>query len=631
MPAQVDFSTIPELFTRLVNRYRGTDRTVLRHKPNDTWLDISWDDLEMRVHALAGFLHKQGVRPGDRVAILSENRPEWVIADLATQILGAVNVSIYNTLPASKVGYILRDSGAKWAVVSVPVQRKKLEAVTDDCPALEGIVVMSEPPDNPPETMVQWDDALDQGATYWEQHADALRTLGTNVSPNDTSALIYTSGTTGDPKGVVLSHHNFCANAKGALQHIPFYETDHHLSFLPLCHAFERTAGYIAVMAAGATISYAESIEALTQNLLEVQPTVLISVPRVFEKVYSRVREKAEGGSAIQQRVFDWAVRTGQRYAAAEQDGGAGLLLRAQQKLAHKLVFSALHEKLGGNLRFAVSGGAALPKEIGTFFQAAGIVIAEGYGLTETAPVIAANPLEAPRYGTVGHLLPNVTVAIKDLQTDEPIGTLSGTDYPSACTTDEGEIVVKGPNVMQRYWQRPEETRGAFDADGWYHTGDVGRFVEGYLQVTDRIKHMIVSQGGKNIYPGPIEEHFKTQGPFDQMVVLGDDRPFLTALIVPDFEAVRMHGRDMDERDHPGDNEALIEERWVERLFSNTINAYNRQASAYEKIRAFQLVAEPFTVENGMLTPTLKTKRRIIESAYADEIEAMYERFTKRG
>ena len=631
MSAQVDFATIPELFTRLANRYRGHNRTVLRHKPADTWIDISWEELEARVQALAGFLHKQGVRPGDRVAILSENRPEWAITDLATQILGAVNVSIYNTLPDAKVGYILRDSEAKWVVPSVPVQRKKVEAVADECPDLEGILVMSELPDNPPETMVQWDDALDQGATYWDQHADLLRTLGTDVSPSDTSALIYTSGTTGDPKGVVLSHDNFCANVKDALQHIPFYETDHHLSFLPLCHAFERTAGYTAVLAAGAKISYAESIEALTQNLLEVQPTVLISVPRVFEKVYSRVREKAEEGSAIQQRVFDWAARTGQRYAEAEQNGGAGMFLRIQQKLAHKLVFSALHEKLGGNLRFAVSGGAALPKEIGTFFQAAGIVIVEGYGLTETAPVLSANPLEAPRYGTVGHVLRSVTVAIKDLQTDAPVGTLSGTDYPSSLTTEEGEIVVKGPNVMERYWQRPEETRGAFDSDGWYHTGDVGRFVDGYLQVTDRIKHMIVSQGGKNIYPGPIEEHFKTKAPFDQMVVLGDDRPFLTALIVPDFESVRMQGRDMDEPDHPGDNEALVEERWVDRIFSKAINAYNRQASAYEKIRAFHLVAEPFTVENGMLTPTLKAKRRIIKQQYADEIDAMYERFTQRG
>jgi len=461
MPAQVDFTTIPELFTRLVNRYRGHHRTVLRHKPVDTWLDISWEELEARVHALAGFFYKQGVRPGDRVAILSENRPEWAIADLATQLLGAVNVSIYNTLPEAKVSYILRDSGAKWVVPSVPVQRKKVEAIADECPDLEGMLVMSELPGNPPDMMVQWEDARDAGQTYWSQHADALQQLGTNVSPADTSALIYTSGTTGDPKGVVLSHRNFCANVKDALQHIPFYETDHHLSFLPLCHAFERTAGYTAVLAAGAKISYAESIEALTQNLLEVQPTVLISVPRVFEKVYSRVREKAEEGSAIQQRVFDWAVRTGQRYAEAEQDGGAGLLLQAQQKLAHKLVFSALHEKLGGNLRFAVSGGAALPKEIGTFFQAAGIVIAEGYGLTETAPVISANPAEAPRYGTVGHLLPSMTVAIKDLHTDVPIGTLSGTDYPSSLTTEEGEIVVKGPNVMERYWQRPEETRGA--------------------------------------------------------------------------------------------------------------------------------------------------------------------------
>ena len=631
MPAQVDFATIPELFTRLVDRYRGDDRTVLRHKPNDTWLDISWEELETHVHALAGFLHEQGVRPGDRVAILSENRPEWAITDLATQILGAVNVSIYNTLPESKVSYILRDSGAKWVVPSVPVQRKKVTAIADECPSLEGILVMSALPDDPPGFMTQWDDALSAGASYWAEHADTLRTLGTDVSPNDTSALIYTSGTTGDPKGVVLSHRNFCANAKEALDRVSFLSTDHHLSFLPLCHAFERTAGYTAVLAAGAKISYAESIEALTQNLSEVQPTVLISVPRVFEKVYSRIREKAEDGSAIQQSIFKWAVGVGERYAEAEQDGGAGLLLSLQQKAAHQLVFSKLHDKLGGRLRFAASGGAALPKEIGRFFQAAGIVIAEGYGLTETAPILSVNPLEAPRYGTVGHLLPSVTVAIKDLQTDEPIGVLSGTDYPSSLTTEEGEIVAKGPNVMERYWQRPEETRGAFDTEGWYHTGDVGRFVDGYLQVTDRIKHMIVSQGGKNIYPGPIEEHFKTQAPFNEVVVLGNDRPFLTALIVPDFEAVRMHGRDMDEPDHPNDNEALVDERWVDRLFSKAVDTYNQQASAYEKIRAFHLVSEPFTVENGMLTPTLKTKRRIVESAYADEIEAMYERFNRRG
>ncbi|MES3630096.1 MAG: long-chain fatty acid--CoA ligase [Longimonas sp.] len=631
MPAQVEFETIPQLFTRLVDHYRGNERTVLRHKPDDTWLDISWEELEKRVQSMAGFLHKQGVRPGDRVAILSENRPEWAITDLATQILGGINVSIYNTLPASKVAYILNDSGAKWVIVSVPVQRKKVEAVLDECPALEGIVVMSALPDGAPDAMVHWEEALQAGHSYWKSHRETLRKLGRDVSPSDTSALIYTSGTTGDPKGVMLSHRNFCVNAKGALDRVSFHSTDHHLSFLPLCHAFERTAGYTAVLAAGAKISYAESIEALTQNLTEVKPTVLISVPRVFEKVYSRVREKAEQGSAIKQGIFNWAVGVGERYAEAEQDGSAGLLLSMQQKLAHKLVFSELHKKLGGNLRFAASGGAALPKEIGRFFQAAGIVIAEGYGLTETAPVLSVNPLEAPRFGTVGHIVPDVTVAIKDLNDDSPIGTLSGNDYPSSLTTEEGEIVVKGPNVMEAYWKRPEETRGAFDADGWYHTGDVGRFVDGYLQVTDRIKHMLVSQGGKNIYPGPIEEYFKTKAPFDQVVVLGDDRPFLTALIVPDFDAVRLQARDSGEPEHRDDNEALVEERWVDRLFSKHISAYNKQAPAHEKIRAFHLVAEPFTVENGMLTPTLKNKRRVIEDEYADEIDAMYERFARRS
>ena len=633
MPAKVAFSTIPELFTRLVDEYRGQSRTVLRYKSKTTeqWEDISWEALEAQVQAFAGFLHAQGIRPGDRVAILSENRPEWVITDLATQILGAVNVSIYNTLPASKVGYILRDSGAQWVVASVPVQRKKVEAIAGECPDLQGITVMSDLPDDAPDFMTHWDEAQRSGETYWREHQNALAHLGRDVRPSDTSALIYTSGTTGDPKGVVLSHRNFCENAKAALDRVPFNANDHHLSFLPLCHAFERTAGYTAVLAAGATISYAESIEALTQNLLEVNPTVLISVPRVFEKVYSKIRDKVDSGSALKARIFEWAVDTGQRHAEAEQNGGAGWALRTQYALAHKLVFSELHEKLGGNLRFAASGGAALPKEIGQFFQAAGITIIEGYGLTETAPILAVNPMDAPRYGTVGHVLPDVKVCIKDLETDAPIGTLNGNDYPSKLTTEEGEIVAKGPNIMEKYWRLPEATRGAFDPDGWYHTGDLGRFVDGYLQVTDRIKHMLVSQGGKNIYPGPIEEHFKTQGLIDQIVVLGDDRPFLTALIVPEFEALRMHGRDKSEPVHPEDNTALIDERWVDRLYSGAVSTYNKEAPAYEKIRAFRLIDEPFTVENGLLTPTLKVKRRIIHDTYGDLIDEMYDAFSRRG
>ena len=630
MPAQVDFDTIPQLFRRLCDRYRGRERTVLRYKERgEGWHDITWEQFEDRAQALGGFLHRSGVRPGDRVALLSENRPEWAVTDLGTQLVGGVNVSIYTSLPPSKVAYILRDSGATACVVSVPVQRKKIQEIVDECPALETVVVMDELPDEPPSYMTHWDDALAAGRDYWAENEAALAAAADEVTPDHPSALIYTSGTTGQPKGVVLTNRNFCSNVKAALQRVPFGEEDHHLSFLPLSHAFERTAGYTAVLAAGATISYAESVEAVSSNLQEVQPTVMISVPRMFEKVYNRVTKQVGEGGAVKQRLFEWAVRTGKKHAEARQGEGRGPgpWLRAQKALAHRLVFSALHEKLGGNLRFAVSGGAALPKEIGTFFQAAGVTIIEGYGLTETAPVISVNPLDAPRYGTVGHILPGVSVAIQSLEEETRVAEVNGNDYPTRPTTAEGEILVKGPNVMKGYWEQPEETRGAFDPDGWYHTGDVGRFEDGYLQITDRIKHMIVSRGGENIYPGPIEDAFKTQAWIDQIIVIGEDRPFLSALVVPDFESLRMRARDHGIDEASYSDAELIEHEDVRAAFDTIFRDYNREAIAHEKIRNFRLLTEPFTVEDETLTPTLKLRRSVITERYADRIDAMYEEF----
>jgi long-chain acyl-CoA synthetase len=629
MPAQVEFNTIPQLFRRLCERYRGQERPVLRHKERgEGWQEITWEDLENRVQALSGYLHTSGVREGDRVALLSENRPEWAITDLGTQLIGAANVSIYTSLPPSKIAYVLRDSGARVCVVSVPVQRKKVEEIAEECPALEEVIVLSELPDDPPSYMTHWADALDAGSDHWEENEELLTGIADDVGPDDTSALIYTSGTTGEPKGVVLTNRNFCSNVKAALQRVPFGEEDHHLSFLPLSHAFERTAGHTAVLAAGATISYAESVEAVTQNLKEVQPTIMISVPRMFEKVYDRVTKQVSEGGTIKQKLFEWAVRTGEEYADAQKDdSGPGPWLKTQKALAHRLVFSTLHEKLGGNLRFAVSGGASLPEEIGTFFQAAGVTIIEGYGLTETAPVISVNPMDAPRYGTVGHILPGVSVAIQPLDGEQLAGTINGNHYPTDTTTKEGEILVKGPNVMREYWDRPEQTRSVFDPEGWYHTGDVGRFDNGYLQITDRIKHMIVSRGGKNIYPGPIEERFKTQAWIDQIVVIGEDRPFLTALVVPNFDSLRMRARDHDIDESRYSTEELLEHDDVRSLFQQTFRDFNHNAAAHEKIRNFRLLASPFTVEDGTLTPTLKLRRSVITERYADLIEKMYEEF----
>lgn len=628
MPALVPFDTLPQLFYGLVDRFGGTPKAALAYRDRQTkaWVDIPWDALQEQVHAMAGYLYQRGVRKGDRVAILSENRPEWAITDLATQILGGVNVSLYTSLPASQAGYIVQNAEARIFITSTSIQLRKAEQIFDACPVLEEIITMSEMRADHPAYVRAWDEVMAEGAAYWQAHADELRPLADAVRPDDLSALIYTSGTTGSPKGVMLTHENFCSNAKAALERVPFGPDDHHLSFLPLCHSFERTAGYIAVMACGAKITYAESIDTVSKNLTEVGPTVMISVPRLFEKIYNLIAKSVEEGSGVKKQLFSWSVNTGMKVAQTRANGQSpNPLLRAQHALAHRLVFAKLHERLGGNLRFAVSGGAALPQKIGEFFQAAGVTIIEGYGLTETAPVLTINPQDRPRYGAVGHVIPGVTVGIMRLDDGRIIGRLCGDDYPSTLTTEEGEIIAQGPNVMQGYWNNETATREAIDADGWYHTGDVGRFDKGYLVITDRIKHMIVSAGGKNVYPGPIEDQFKTVQWIDQILVVGEGREFLTALVVPHLEALQQYAAEHEIS--YADDADLLTRPEIRKLFDQEFRSYSRSAAAHEKIRGFQLIPEPFTVENEMMTPTLKPKRRVIEQRYADLIEEMYAAF----
>ncbi len=630
MAALVTFDTIPELFYGLVDHFRGSDRVALGYKDRETktWEGISWTEFEELVQDVAGYLHSKGVRKGDRVAILSENRPEWAITDLGTQILGAVNVSLYTSLPADQVRYILKDSGSVVFIVSTGLQQRKAEDVFDDCPDLKQIVTMSDIEEGS-DHILGWDRALRLGRVHWKEHREELEGMKEDVGPDDLSALIYTSGTTGEPKGVMLTHRNFCSNARAALDLVPFGPGDHHLSFLPLCHSFERTAGYTGVLACGARITYAESIDAVSRNLTEVSPTVMISVPRLFERIYNLIVKSVEEGSGAKRKVFNWAVATGRKVAARRTEGRSpGPVLGPQQALAHRLVFAKLHEKLGGNLRFAVSGGAALPRKIGEFFQAAGVTIIEGYGLTETAPVLTINPVDRPRYGTVGHVMPGITIGIQRLDDGRIIGQISGEQYPSSLTTEEGEIVVKGPNVMKGYWNDPALTAEVIDPDGWYHTGDVGRFDDGYLMITDRIKHMIVSAGGKNVYPGPIEDQFKTVPWIDQIVVVGEGREFLAALVVPDYEALRVHAADRGLEVE--EDASLLEQEMILQVFDQQFKNYSRGTASHEKIRAFRLIREPFTIENGLLTPTLKPRRSKIEARYADLIDEIYEDFGRR-
>jgi long-chain acyl-CoA synthetase len=522
------------------------------------------------------------------------------------------------------VAYILKDSGSKILLVSSAIQLRKAEEIFSECDELKEIVTLSTLRKEHGDEVVTWEDAITAGEKAFKEHQEEIMKLSAGVEPKDVSALIYTSGTTGNPKGVMLTHENFCSNAKSALQVVEFYPEDHHMSFLPLCHSFERTAGYHAVLASGAKISFAESIEAVSMNLVEVRPTVMISVPRLFERIYNLILKSVEAGSPAKKRIFEWAFATGKKAFQAELQGKkVGRILQIQRQVAHKLVFSKLHDRLGNNLRFAVSGGAALPKEIGEFFQAANIPVLEGYGLTETAPVLAVNPMGRQVFGSVGHIMPGVTVAVQSLTDNSLLGQLTGEDYPSQLSTEPGEIICKGPNIMKGYWNQEEETKQVIDDEGWFHTGDVGKFENGYLKITDRIKHMIVSKGGKNIYPGPIEEKFTSVPYIDQVMVVGEAREYLTALVVPSIESLEDYaGKNGIEYADSGE---LIQHPEIIKLFEQVFKEYSRSAASHEKIRNFRLIEEAFSVENGYMTPTMKLKRKVIGQSYQELIEDMYE------
>lgn len=624
MPALVRFDTIPQLYAGILAQFDGQNKAALAYKDKKTkeWVDITYEQLREQINAFTGFLYGHGIRKGDRVAILAENRPEWAVTDMATQLLGAVNVSLYTTLPPSQVAYILKDSGSKILVVSTALQLRKAEEIMDQCPDLQLVVTMSELKKDRDGKVTTWDAAMAEGASVWAAQQAEIEPLRNAVTGDDLTCFIYTSGTTGNPKGVMLSHHNLASNAVSALELLPVGPTDRHLSFLPLCHIFERLAGYVVMFACGVKISYAESVDSVAKNLPEIRPTILLAVPRVYERVYNNVMKGVEEGSPTKQKIFHWALGVGRRVADAEASGSApGALLSFQNNLATKLVFSKLHERLGGAIRFGCSGGAALPKHVGEFFMAAGVRILEGYGLSETSPVLSFNPLDAPRFGTVGQVLPGVTVAIQDVTTKQLIASVDGAVGAGSLTSDEGEIIARGENIMKGYWNLPEATAEAIDPDGWFHTGDIGKFENGYLRITDRLKHMLVNRGGKNIYPGPIEEALKAASTLvDQVLVIGEGQDYLTALIVPSLDNAKAAFPQAGLTDEA--SAAASED--VRAAIDGVVKAYSKTAAPHDKVRGFHLVPEPFTVENEMMTPTMKLKRKIIEKAYKPQIDALY-------
>jgi long-chain acyl-CoA synthetase len=568
------------------------------HKRAGAWVSISHAEAEASVARIAAALETSGVGPGDRVALLSENRPEWTLVDYAVTGMGAADVPLYPTLPANQIAYILKDSGARAIFVSDRAQLAKILEIRGELPELRQIVAFDDPGGAP--GVQAFADVLEAGrVAIHEARATPFRQRALAVGRDDVATLIYTSGTTGDPKGVMLTHFNLASNVAAAQQHdvLQPRPDDVALSFLPLSHVFERMVDYW-YWDAGIAIAYAESMDKVVDNLIEVRPTVAVSVPRLYEKIYSRV----VGGAGLKGRIAHWAVGVGGRVVDARLGGrGTGGALGVQFRIADRLVFSKLRARTGGRLRAFISGGAPLAPEIARFFMAAGLPVYEGYGLTETSPVIAVNKPAAVRLGTVGTLFPGVEVRIGA----------------------EGEILTRGPHVMKGYWNRPDATAQAVDAESWFHTGDVGELdADGFLKITDRIKNILVTAGGKNVSPAPIE-NVAVMSPFvAQVVMIGDKRAFPSLLVVPDYETLLPWAREqgISTTDHA---ELAADPRVQKLLEDETIGRLSGFAR-YEMPKKVGVIANEFTIDDGSLTPTLKVKRKVVEERYRDLIEGLY-------
>ncbi len=597
--------TLVDVFLRGLDL--NPDRKALTSRQDDgRWLSLTARETAERVGNISRSLLAGDLEPGDHVAILSNTRMEWALADWACIMSGLVVVTVYPTLPADQVLYILKDSRAKAVFVEDGDQLAKVLQVHDRLEDLSRVFVFDPPEDDRggdhEGVRVRSLEALERlghaGPGVEKSWADAAKA----VQPQDTATLIYTSGTTAEPKGVMLSHHNLFTNTVGATMVLPISESDRVLSWLPLSHAFERLAGHYLMWYSGAEIAYAESTTTVARDMVETGPTFVVGVPRLYEKFYDAVMEAVREGGPAKKVVFRAAKWVGDRRAERRlARKPIGRVLEGAYGVADRLVFRKLHERTGGRVRYFVSGAAPLSAEIARFFYSGGLVVLEGYGLTETSPVTNVNPPGDIRFGTVGP-------------------PLAGTEVRIA---DDGEILVRGPQVMKGYFGRPDATAEAISADGWFHTGDIGELdADGYLRITDRKKNLLVTAAGKNIAPQPIEELIARSPFVEQVVLLGDRRKFPLALVVPSFQAYKtaFPGRPLSE----SDMERLADDPGLQRLMDDEILVRVSSCARYERPKRTLLVGRQFTVERGELTPTLKVKRRVIEQRYADRIEEIY-------
>ena len=591
--------TLTQLFFTTVDRHAGLP-AAFRSKVGGGWVGITHREASERVQAISLGLRELGITAGDKVAIISENRPEWALSDYACLCARATDVPIYPTLTAKQTEYILNDSESVAVFCSTTEQVDKVLEIRGSLPRLQHVIAFEGGAVAQRPGVMALAQLEAKGRTAVARHPD-WKSDALSVKPDDLATLIYTSGTTGDPKGVMLSHDNIWSNVQACLQIIPIGGGDECLSMLPLSHSYERMVDY-TLFQAGVIINYAESFDTVAANLQEVKPTVVLSVPRLYEKVYARVLENALSGSAIKRSIFFWAKRTGEEWATLSLAGlpvPGGLAVK--KKLADRLVFSKLQARTGGRIRFFVSGAAPLSADIAKFFYSAGLPVIEGYGLTESSPVLTLNPLDGIKLGTVGRAIPGVELKF----------------------ASDGEILARGPNIMQGYYKLPEATREALDPEGWLHTGDIGQVdSDGYLKITDRKKELLKTAGGKYIAPQPIEGMVKRNKFVANAVLYGDRRKFAIVLVVPNFDNLERWARERNLS--YGTRAELIELADVKAKVEREVMSSLHDLAKFETPKKVVLLEKDFTIESGELTPTLKVKRRVVEKNYKDQIDAAY-------
>jgi long-chain acyl-CoA synthetase len=593
----MEIRTLNDIYSLTISKERPA---AMKYKKGGRWVDISSAELRDQVRWFSTGLRSLGVKTGDRVAILSENRPEWAFADFGILALNGVSVPVYPTLLGWQIEYILNDASAVAVICSTEEQLHKIEEIRGHIPSLHNVIVC-DPPATMPANVQSFESIVNLGRQDEEKNGrsrfDELRAA---TKPGDLATLVYTSGTTGNPKGAMLSHGNIASNAVATLSVLPLEEGVTGLSILPLSHILERTADY-AYFIQGCCIAYAENVNKVSDNLQEIKPDVFAAVPRLFEKMRAKIMDTVATYPTARRKIFFWALGVAEQrlpYRVENRPMPFGLGLKSA--IADKLVFRKILGRLGGNVKFVLSGGAPLSPELAAFFIGAGLDIYEGYGLTETSPVIALNTPSRRRIGTVGAVIPGVEVRI----------------------APDGEILTRGPNVMRGYFNNPEATAQAISPDGWFHTGDIGELTDGFLRITDRKKDIIINAYGKNVAPQPLEALLKSSPYVGTPVLIGDRRKYLVALIVPNFEKLERDAAALGVTWNT--REELVDNDKVKGIFQGELDRFNKNLDRQEKIRRFRLLANDFTIDADEITPSLKVKRKVVDKNYKPLIDEMY-------